>query len=573
MYSFNIEKIARLPLLVFILGTVCFAAQADDPTDTIFFNGIIITLIGSEESVAAEAIAISGDRIVAVGKNEDIRALESPGTKLIDLAGKAMLPGFIDAHGHFPASGLIKNHFVDLSSPPIGTIKTIEDMVIRLRQEAANKNSGEWVQGWGYDDTLVEEMRHPTRWDLDRASTSHPIYIGHISGHLAVGNSLALELAGITKNSPQPFGGKILKDDMTDVPTGVLEEPPAMGRISKLLPKFSEEDMLSALKTAAKAYAAVGVTTAQQGAATMTDANLFVRAYKKGELPIRVHVWPVIQEVAAMIDSGEVLVQPKADGMVSMQAVKGFADGSIQGYTGYLSEPYHSHSHNDPRYRGYPRMDRDALVAQIIKVHSSGYQIAVHGNGDAAIDDVLYAFEQALAVSPRKNTRHIIIHSQMAREDQLERMKAMGIIPSFFNLHTYYWGDRHWDIFMGPERAARMSPTASAVNKGLVFTLHADTPVVPMEPMRIVWAAVNRLSYAGRIIGKEQRISVFEALKGITTYAAYQAFEETEKGTIEAGKLADLVVLDRNPLTVNPLDLDNIAVTLTMVGGKTVFVR
>jgi hypothetical protein len=152
-------------------------------------------------------------------------------------------------------------------------------------------------------------------------------------------------------------------------------------------------------------------------------------------------------------------------------------------------------------------------------------------------------------------------------------MKEMGLIPSFFNLHTYYWGDRHWDIFMGPERAARMSPAASAVAKGLVYTLHADTPVVPMEPMRIVWAAVNRLSSGGRVIGEAQRISVVEALKGITTYAAYQAFEEEDKGTIEVGKLADLVILDRNPLTVDSLDLDDLRVTRTMVGGRTVYQR
>jgi len=569
----KMNKIVRFSVLSFTLFSSCFGAQAANPTNTILFNGIVVTLAGPDESSRAEAVAISGNRISAVGSNEDILALGDTDTELIDLAGQAVLPGFIDAHGHFPSSGLIENHFVDLRSPPIGAVKTIEGMVVRLREKAANTLAGQWVQGWGYDDTLVQEMRHPTRWDLDRASTSHPIYIGHISGHLAVGNSLALERSGITKNSPQPFGGKIRKDDSTGVPTGVLEEPPAMGRISKLLPQFSEEDMLLALETAAKAYAAVGVTTAQQGAAAPTDVDLFVRAYKEGRLPIRVHVWPVIKAVAAMVDSGETLMQPNADGMVSFRAVKGFADGSIQGYTGYLSEPYHSHSHNDPRYRGYPRMDRNSLAKQITSVHSAGYQIAIHGNGDAAIDDVLYAFEQALAASPREDARHIVVHSQMAREDQLERMKVMGLIPSFFNLHTYYWGDRHWDIFMGPERAARMSPAASAVNKGLVFTLHADTPVVPMEPMRIVWAAVNRLSSGGRVIGKDQRISVSEALKGITTYAAYQAFEETEKGTIEAGKLADLVVLDRNPLTVNPLDLDDIVVTLTMVGGKIVFMR
>jgi predicted amidohydrolase YtcJ len=549
------------------------AAQAADPPDTILVNGTVVTLTGPGSTKVAEALAITGDRITAVGTSDDVRGLAGTDTTVINIDGQAVLPGFIDAHGHFPSSGLIEKHFVDLNSPPIGPVKTIEDIVSRLKEKAANTPPGIWIQGRGYDDTLVQEMRHPTRWDLDRASTEHPIYIGHISGHLSVGNSLALEIAGITSDSQQPFGGKIHKDETTREPTGVLEEPPAMDHVSKLLSQFSEEDLVDAVATAAQAYASVGVTTAQQGAAAPTGAAIFVRAHKEGRLPIRVHVWPVIQAVVAMIENGDRLDQPAANGMVSYRAVKGFADGSIQGYTGYLSQPYHSHSHNDPRYRGYPRMDRDALAKQIITVHQAGYQIAVHGNGDAAIDDVLCAFEQAFETAPRADARHIIIHAQMAREDQLDRMKEMGLIPSFFNLHTYYWGDRHWDIFMGPERAARMSPAASAVAKGLVYTLHADTPVVPMEPMRIVWAAVNRLSSGGRVIGEAQRISVVEALKGITTYAAYQAFEEEDKGTIEVGKLADLVILDRNPLTVDSLDLDDLRVTRTMVGGRTVYQR
>ncbi|MBT7449941.1 MAG: amidohydrolase [Rhodospirillaceae bacterium] len=548
-------------------------ATADSPPDILFINGAVVTLAGPDDSAVAEALAVTGDRITAVGKTADLSALAGPKTNIIDLNGKALLPGFIDAHGHFPSSGLIEKHFVDLNSPPIGNIITIDEMITALAAKAANTPAGEWIQGRGYDDTLITEMRHPTRWDLDKVSTEHPIYIGHISGHLSVANSLALEMAEITRDTPQPFGGKIRMDEETGEPNGVLEEPPAMGRVGTLLPQFSEEDMINAIAAAAAGYAAVGVTTAQQGATGPNGAAVFVKAYQQGVLPIRVHVWPVLQAMVALIENGGTLEQPDANGMVTFRAVKGFADGSIQGYTGYLSQPYHSHSHNDPRYRGYPRMDREALAKQVATVHKAGYQIAIHGNGDAAIDDVLYAFDRALDADPRNDARHIVIHAQMAREDQLDRMAAAGIIPSFFNLHTYYWGDRHWDIFMGPERAAQMSPAASAVKRNMAYTLHADTPVVPMEPMRIVWSAVNRLSSGGRVIGADQRISVIEALKGITTYAAYQAFEENDKGTLEPGKLADLVVLERNPLTVPPLELADIPVVRTIVGGRTVFER
>lgn len=562
----------RLLILVFV-SVVPASVNADRPPDTLFINGAVVTLTGPSDGTIAEALAITGDRITAVGKTADLSALAGPNTAIIDLDGKALLPGFIDAHGHFPSSGLIEKHFVDLNSPPIGSINTIDEMIAALAVKAANTPAGDWIQGRGYDDTLITEMRHPTRWDLDKVSTEHPIYIGHISGHLSVANSVALEMAGITRDTAQPFGGKIRIDEDTGEPNGVLEEPPAMGRVGELLPQFSEEDMIDAIAAAAAGYAAVGVTTAQQGATGPNGADVFVKAHQQGVLPIRVHVWPVLQAMVALIENVDTLAQPDADGMVTLRAVKGFADGSIQGYTGYLSQPYHSHSHNDPRYRGYPRMDREALAKQIATVHNAGYQIAIHGNGDAAIDDVLYAFDQALAAHPRDDSRHIIIHAQMAREDQLDRMAADGIIPSFFNLHTYYWGDRHWTIFMGPERAAQMSPAGSAVKRNMFYTLHADTPVVPMEPMRIVWSAVNRLSSGGRVIGADQRISVAEALKGITINAAYQAFEEHDKGTLEPGKLADLVVLERNPLTVPVLNLADVPVLRTIVGGRTVFER
>lgn len=559
-------------LTALIVGFLAYPtlAQTQVP-DTLLINGTVITLTGPGDDIIAEAIAITGDRISAVGSTTDLTQTAGPNTTVIDLAGQTVLPGFIDAHGHFPSSGLIEKHFVDLNSPPIGTVTSIDETVSALAEKAKTVPAGSWIQGRGYDDTLISEMRHPTRWDLDRVSTEHPIYISHISGHLGVANSFALKLAGITRETPRPFGGKIRMDVESGEPNGVLEEPPAMGFVTKLLPQFSEDDMIDAVAKAAADYAAVGITTAQQGATGPNGAEVFVKTYQQGRLPIRVHVWPVLQAMVALIEKGGTLTEPNADGMVTYRAVKGFADGSIQGYTGYLSQPYHSHSHNDPRYRGYPRMDREALAKQVMTVHQAGYQIAIHGNGDAAIDDVLYAFDRAQEASPRDDARHIVIHAQMTREDQMDRMAETGVIPSFFNMHTYYWGDRHWEIFMGPERAAQMSPAASAVRRGMPFTLHADTPVVPMEPLRIVWSAVNRLSSGGRVIGADQRISIIEALKGITTYAAYQAFEENDKGTIEPGKLADLVVLARNPLTISPLELADIPVVRTMVGGRTVF--
>ena len=250
-----------------------------------------------------------------------------------------------------------------------------------------------------------------------------------------------------------------------------------------------------------------------------------------------------------------------------MGATKLSADGSIQAYTGFLSQPYYKTPEGKPGYVGYPSNNLKWLRQRIIDLHGNGRQIAVHCNGDAAIDAALDAYEEAQRQFPRDDARFIVIHSQMARPDQIERMSRLGAIPSFFITHTYFWGDRHYAIFMGPERAVRMSPAGDALRCGLPFTLHNDTFVTPIDPLLLVWSAVNRLSYGGRDLGKaEQGVPVLEALKGITINAARQGFEEGVKGSIEPGKFADFVVLDENPLAVDPMHLKDIEIAATIVG-------
>jgi predicted amidohydrolase YtcJ len=552
-----------------LLGLAC--SQAAPAADVVYHGGTIITLDSAD--AVASAVAVRGERILAVGTRAEVAAAANPDARVLDLQGATMLPGFIDAHGHFPSSGLLERHFVDLNSPPIGPVRDLADLLARLKKRAAGTPPGEWIRGRGYDDTLLAEGRHPTRQDLDRVSTEHPILIGHISGHLSVANTLALKLAGISRQTSDPAGGRFRRDAAGE-PNGVMEEGAAMSQVSRLVPAFSEADMVDAIETAGRRYAAVGVTTAQTGAAGPQAVTQTLAAFKAGRLPIRVQIWPVIQVAMLMLDDKVDVAVPSDQNWVTIGAVKGFADGSIQGYTGYLGEPYHVQPEDrGPGYRGYPTVDREELTAMVKRVHAAGYQLAIHGNGDAAIDNVLFALAAAQEAQPRADARHIVIHAQMAREDQLDTMAKMGVIPSFFNLHTFYWGDRHRDIFMGPARAARMSPARSAVERSMPFTLHADTPVVPMTPMKIVWAAVNRLTSSGRVIGAEQRISVLDALKGITRHAAWQGFEEQHKGTIEVGKLADLVVLDRNPLRTRPSELDTIQVLRTIVGGATAYSR
>lgn len=552
-----------MKLLAVVVAAVAWSAAA--APDAIYTNATVLTLDAANRT--AEALAVTGDVISAIGARADVMATRGPATAMVDLGGATVIPGFVDAHSHFPGSAVVRRLLVDLNSPPIGEVTSIDGIVAKLKARAATLPPGAWLQGTGYDDTLIAEKRHPTRADLDRVSTDQPIYVTHISGHLAAANSAALKLAGIDKSTPQPLGGKFRIDPTTGEPDGVLEET-AMQKVSSLLPKISDDDIIAAMADASMEYASRGVTTAQAGASAPPAIAQAVEALRQGKLSVRLNMWPVMQVVLAPN-----VILPTVPDPIALTASKGFADGSIQGYTGYLSQPYHSHVHLDPKYRGYPRDAADKLAAQVLTLHKRHVQMAIHANGDAAIDDVLHAYAAAQAAAPWPDARHVVVHAQMAREDQLDRMKDLGVIPSFFVLHVFYWGDRHRDLFLGPERAARISPTGSALKRGIPFTLHADTPVVPMDPLRIVWAAVNRVTSSGKVLGPEQRIPAIEALRAVTVNAARQEGQEATRGSLEVGKLADFAVLDQNPLAVEPMTIKDIAVRATYVGGKRIFAK
>ncbi|HMY73814.1 MAG TPA: amidohydrolase [Blastocatellia bacterium] len=542
-------------------------AQSGLAPDTIYVNGTVITMNAAQPQ--AEAVAVLGERIVAVGGNREIRALANSQTRVVDLRGKTLLPGFYDAHSHFVHGAMAGMYMTDLNSPPIGRINTMAELIATLQQRAKETPAGQWIVGRNYDDTLLAEKRHPTRADLDRVSTEHPVFIIHISGHLGAANSLALARAGLTKDSPQPKGGVYRRAANGEL-TGVIEE-----HLQPFLPfisNYTPAQMMAALKWNANEYLSRGVTTSVIANGGKAQFQLLQAALAQGVLPLRI----------ITMDSREsetVQTTAEAGGIVSgfgndrlkLGAIKIVGDGSIQGYTGYLSQPYHTPFEGDANYRAYPRIKREELAAMVKQLHRAGYQIAIHGNGDAEIDDILFAFREAQKEFPRTDTRHRIEHCQMAREDQLEAMKELGITPSFFVSHTYFWGDRHRDIFMGTERAMRMSPLRSALNRGLKMTIHCDTPVTPINPLLAVWAAVNRVSTSGKVIGEAQRVTALEALRMVTIDAAWQNFEEKTKGSIETAKLADFVILADNPLTVAPTTIKDIAILETIVGGRSVY--
>lgn len=510
----------------------------------------------------AEAVAISEGRIVHVGDTVDVRAIAGPRTETVDLHGRVVLPGFVESHTHLTIFGRY------LEQTDCRQARSIGEIVYSLKEAAMRTPPGEWILGHSYDDTLLAEMRHPTRHDLDRASGEHPILLSHISVHNKVANSAALKMAGISASTPDPPGGKIDRDEHGE-PTGVLWEW-AMDLMQPHLPEATADDIRRYLREGATHYLAAGVTSTVEAALGlvngMEDARAFARVAETGEVPLRLGaaiLYPLWKELQG--GSGPGLDWPGNPGWVRPTAVKFFQDGSIQLRTAALREPYHGETGPADHHLIWPQEELDRMVAD---AHESGWQIWTHGNGDAAISSILDAYGQALKDRPAEDFRHRIEHCQTAGEDQLDRMRDLGVVASFFAPHVWYWGDRHREVFLGPGRAARIDPLASASAKGVRFGLHNDTPVTPISPLLSISAAVSRLTSGGLALGPEQAISVDQALRSMTLDSAYLAFEENVKGSLTAGKLGDVVVLEADPHEVSPQDIKDIPVTMTIVGGN-----
>lgn len=538
------------------------------PAHQVFINGDVLTM--DSENRVVEAISIRHDKIEAVGSSAEIMALVTDQTIVTDLRGKAVLPGFYDAHGHFPGAGYT-TLVADLNSPPLGPIKSIAELQDALRAQLSAPAPKDWVLGMGYDDTLLAEGRHPTRAELDAVSMDVPVVANHISGHMVVANSVALARVGIDASTPDPVGGAIGRRPGSQEPNGLLEETARMPIVDKTKDMGIREGF-AVVKAAVNDYAAHGVTTAQAGGvpATLLKANALFS--KLGVVPLRLNMFAFEHDWGDELFDGDYDPADYSSERVAMIGVKVVADGSIQGYTGYLGQAYHSPYHGDENYRGYPTIPREELFAKIEALHVAGYQLAIHANGDGAIEDVLDAFEAAQAKHRVDDPRLILIHSQMAREDQIIRMKALGVTPSFFAAHTWYWGDRHRDIFLGPKRAAVISPAAWAKQYGVRFSSHMDSPVTPMRPLQAAWSLVFRQTSGGEVLGPEQRIGAMDALRAVTIDAAWQVFQEDERGSLESGKLADLVILSGNPLD-DPMAMRELNVEQTLVGGAVVYKR
>lgn len=537
----------------------------------LYINANVITVNANED--IAEAVLVSDGKIEAVGTADELLKLVDDSTEVIDLKGKTIMPGLIDPHGHVVATAQT------LMIVTLGDVTSKEELLERLKKELKeNPPEGDkWLIGFGYDNTKFEDGLHPTKFDLDTVSTEVPISVSHASGHLACVNSKALELYGYTGDDyVVPEGGVVrtVSEDSREA-NGVLEENAILDSAKKKIvvsPGF--EDVLKAVQRVQKVYASLGITTTQDASVELSNGYTYIldTCANNGLLMIDI-VGLATQPVTTQLMNDEGTPKREYKNHYKLAGAKTWLDGSPQGFTAWLSEPYHVVPEGQPAdYCGYGTQTDEVVTQYYVDCISRNLQVHTHVNGDEACAQFLRCYKKALEITGNKNDlRPVMVHCQALRKDQLDDVKELGAIPTFFNDHVRFWGDLHHDEVFGPERAQNISPMGWALEKGIRFTIHQDPPVKLPNQILGIHNAVNRKTESGRVLGEHQRISVMEAIKAVTINGAYQYFEEDTKGSIEVGKLADMIIIDKNPLNIPSEELETIQVLETIKEGKTIF--
>lgn len=540
-----------------------------DPADTIYFGGDIITMEGNDAQYA-ESIAVKDGKILFVGTKSEADKFQGTTTKMKDLEGKTMVPGFIDGHCHFYAFGS-QAISANLLAAPDGSCNTIDDVVNELKswyqKNGTDKTQG-WIIGIGFDDAVLKEKRFLTKDDLDRVSKDIPVMATHISGHFCTVNTKGLEILGITSTSKQPEGGVIRRVKGSNEPNGVLEELAAIPHMMKMIAPPNKELSDMYLDAGQKMAASYGYTTCNEGRASKNHEQMADYA-SRGKMYLDVNSWidySCPQYMKTKWYSKEYKNHYRIAGL------KLTLDGSPQGRTAWRTDPYLVPPDGQKQgYNGYPAIPKDEDVQKIVDdAFANNWQLKAHTNGDAAADQLFRAVNKASIKYGNKDRRTTLIHGQLIRMDQLDSIKKYNIVGSFFPMHTYYWGDWYKEI-IGAEKAQLISPINSALKKGIRVTSHTDAPVAMPNLMMIMWTTVNRVSRSGTIIGPDERLTPYQALKSITIWGAEQFFEENSKGSLKVGKLADLVILDQNPLKIEPMKLKDIKVVETFKQGKSIY--
>jgi len=541
---------------------------------TVYSGGDILTMAGREPAYA-EALAVRDGKILAVGTRAEVAKAAGAGATQVDLVGKTLLPGFIDGHSHLLnyADSLVQ---ANLNPPPIGGVTKIADIIDALRKLKADMKAGpgDPLIGQGYDQDMLAERRHPTAADLDAAFPDNPVILVHASGHMLVANSLAFKAVKIDASTPDPEGGTILRKPGGREPLGLVQEM-GMYPFQPILKGARKPEVdLDLVKRAVAHYAANGYTTASEALVLGEKMPVIEAAADAGAFSIDVIALPAFTMAAEVVGTGKIKWGEYRKGL-KYAGLKIAVDGSPQGKTAYLTRPFLTPVPGcKTDCRGFPNLTQDQVNQLVLLTYKNGVQMFSHCNGDAAIDMMIAGHENAERVlaTPGKDRRTIIIHSQIMRADQLDAYAKHGLLPSFFSNHVYYWGDVHY-ANLGPERAEFISPLASAFKRGIRATNHTDATVTPVDPMFLLWTSVNRVTREGRLLGEAERVTPYQGLQALTVNGAYEYFEETSKGTLEAGKRADFVVLDKNPIKVAPMTLKDIRVLETIKDGKRVYAR
>jgi hypothetical protein len=541
--------------------------------ERIWTGGTILTM--DDGAMRAEAVAEAGGRILAVGTRDEVMKTRGPKTEVIDLKGRTLVPGFVDAHGHMMMGGL-QALSANLLAPPDGEVQDIaslqETLRVWARANAASVAKVNLIIGFGYDPATLKEQRHPTRDELDAVSKDVPVAIVHQSGHLSAMNSKALEVAGVTAASKDPPGGVIRRREGSQEPDGVLEENASSAALMKLLGSLGPEGLKTFAREGAKLWASFGYTTAEEGRASPVVTRLLQQTAAEGGIPVDVMVYP------DMLVDREFIKANQSKTYVNRIRVAGAKlslDGSPQGFTAWRDRPYYKPVGNyPPGYSGYPAVTAEQAFDSILWASENGVQVLAHANGERASDLLIAAHQAAQARFPdAQKLRPVLIHGQFMRQDQVESIKQLGVVPSFFPMHTFYWGDWHLDHTAGPMDGMNISPTGWAMKRGMIFTSHHDAPVAFPNSMRVLDATVTRRARgSGRIVGPEHRVDPITGLKALTIWSAYAHHEEGTKGSLERGKLADFVILSADPTSVAPTVIADIKVVETIKEGETIFV-
>ncbi|WP_234899453.1 amidohydrolase [Ruegeria lacuscaerulensis] len=520
---------------------------------------------------SVQAVAVKNGRILAVGSLSDLSVHEGEGTQTFDLNGRALLPGFVDSHGHVVMGGL-QALSANLLSPPDGEVTDIASLQATLSNWAEENSEAveqvKMIVGFGYDNAQLQELRHPTREDLDVVSRDLPVIIIHQSGHLGVANTRALELAGITAASEAPPGGVIQRDEEGE-PNGVLEEYAFFSVLVPMLGNLGEEGLVAFARAGADLWTKFGYTTGQEGRSSGEIVEVLRKVGATEGLPIDVVAFPDVLEARDYIRDNT-----SADYVdrVRVGGCKLTIDGSPQGFTALRDRPYYDPVGTyDAGYAGYAAITMDQLQDAVNWCYENGFQILVHSNGEGASDMLIAALEEAQIKYGDPGNRPVLVHGQFLREDQVASFKRLGVFPSLFPMHTFYWGDWHRDHTVGPVNADNISPTGWLRERDMIFGTHHDAPVAFPDSMRVLAATVTRRTRSGDILGPHQRVDVMTALKAMTIWPAWQHFEEDSKGSIEVGKVADFVILSDDPTSVNPETLAGLKVLVTVKGDEIVY--